>query len=128
MNNSIKKEFNDAAAWGISTSIDLYDCNPEFIRDADKIKEYVYQLCDLIKVTRFGECQVVHFGEHEKIAGYSMTQLIETSLVSGHFANASNTSYLDVFSCKFYDPETVVKFSKAYFEAKDCHMAYLLRR
>jgi len=45
-----------------------------------------------------------------------MTQLIETSLISAHFANQSNTTYLDVFSCKAYDPKTVADFSKKFFK------------
>jgi S-adenosylmethionine decarboxylase len=61
---------------------------------------------------------VIHFGEDERVAGFSMTQLIETSLISAHFANQSNTTYLDVFSCKAYDPKTVVAFSKSFFKAK----------
>jgi S-adenosylmethionine decarboxylase len=61
---------------------------------------------------------VVHFGEDARVAGFSMTQLIETSLISAHFANQSNTTYLDVFSCKAYDPKTVVEFSKGFFKAK----------
>jgi S-adenosylmethionine/arginine decarboxylase-like enzyme len=47
-----------------------------------------------------------------------MTQLIETSLISAHFANQSNTTYLDVFSCKAYDPEVVAQFAKQFFKAK----------
>ena len=61
------------------------------------------------------ETQVVHFGEDEKVAGFSMVQLIETSLISAHFANQSNTTYLDVFSCKAYNPEVVREFSQNYF-------------
>ncbi|MBG0780036.1 MAG: S-adenosylmethionine decarboxylase, partial [Desulfotignum balticum] len=34
---------------------------------------------------------------------------------SGHFANADNTVYLDVFSCKAYDPEVVREFSQTSF-------------
>ena len=67
---------------------------------------------------RFGETQVVHFGEDERVAGFSMTQLIETSLISAHFANQSNTTYLDVFSCKAYDPEVVTRFATSFFKAK----------
>jgi hypothetical protein len=59
---------------------------------------------------RYGKTQVVHFGEDERVAGFSMTQLIETSLISAHFANQSNTTYLDVFSCKAYDRKTVADF------------------
>ncbi len=86
------------------------------------------ELCDLIEMKRFGETQVVHFGEDERVAGYSMTQLIETSLVSAHFANQSNTTYLDVFSCKLYDPQKVVDFAKAYFGAKDVHVQVVRRQ
>jgi S-adenosylmethionine/arginine decarboxylase-like enzyme len=104
--------------WGILSSIDLYDCNPETIRNAEKIKQFVIELCDLIEMKRFGETQVVHFGEDEKVAGYSMTQLIETSLISAHFANLTNVTYLDVFSCKAYDSQKVVEFAKDFFQAE----------
>jgi S-adenosylmethionine/arginine decarboxylase-like enzyme len=106
-----------ATPWGLLTSLDLYDCNPETIRDADKIKKYVVDLCRLIDMKRFGECQVVHFGEEDRVAGYSMIQLIETSLISGHFANLTNSAYIDIFSCKVYDPDTVAEFTQKFFEA-----------
>jgi S-adenosylmethionine/arginine decarboxylase-like enzyme len=101
--------------WGIASSIDIYECDPAKIRDANLIKEFVVELCELIEMKRFGETQVVHFGEDEKVAGFSMVQLIETSLISAHFANKTNTTYLDVFSCKVYDPETVQTFAQQYF-------------
>lgn len=124
----IKKEYDKINAWGISTSIDLYNCAPSIIRDADLIKKYVYELCELINVNRFGDCIVVHFGEKEEIAGYSMTQLIETSLLSGHFANATNTAYLDIFSCRYYDPNVVAEFAKKFFEASNFTITYSLRK
>lgn len=101
--------------WGLLTSLDIYDCNPDTIRDADAIKRFVVELCDLIEMRRYGECQVVHFGEDERVAGYSMLQLIETSLISGHFANLTNAVYLDIFSCKAYDPDRVTEFAKKFF-------------
>ncbi len=106
--------------WGIACSFDIYDCDPVIIRDAEKIKQFVVELCDLIEMKRFGECQVVHFGEDEKVAGYSMVQLIETSLISAHFANLTNTTYLDVFSCKPYDPDAVEEFARTYFKGSRC--------
>jgi len=108
----------EAAPWGLLTSLDLYHCNPETIRSADKIRQYVFDLCDLIEMRRFGECQVVHFGEDERVKGYSMVQLIETSLISGHFANLTNAAYIDIFSCKPYEPEKVIRFTQAFFEAE----------
>jgi S-adenosylmethionine/arginine decarboxylase-like enzyme len=108
------------ALWGLLTSIDIYQCDPASIRDADLIKRFVAELCDLIEMRRFGETLVVHFGEEERVAGYSMVQLIETSLISAHFANASNAVYLDVFSCKMYDPEVVAQFACQYFGGSRC--------
>ncbi|MFH1699459.1 MAG: S-adenosylmethionine decarboxylase [Candidatus Zixiibacteriota bacterium] len=107
-------------AWGLACSFDIYDCNPDTIRNADEIKRFVYELCELIEMKRFGECVVVNFGEDERVAGFSMTQLIETSLISAHFANASNTTYLDVFSCKPYDPEVVEEFALDFFGGSRC--------
>jgi len=120
--------FNQKRYWGLSSCIDLYSCNSSFIRSESKIKDFVIQLCDLIKMKRFGECQVVNFGEDEKVAGFSMTQLIETSLISAHFANQSNTIYLDVFSCKYYNPKIVAEFAKQFFQAQSYKLSHNLRK
>lgn len=117
------KDFNSediSKAWGLACSFDIYDCNPDTIRDAEEIKRFVKELCDLIEMRRFGDTTVVNFGEDERVAGFSMTQLIETSLISAHFANASNTTYLDVFSCKPYDPAVVEQFAKEFFGGSRC--------
>lgn len=124
---NIKKEFYDTNAWGLLTSVDLYECNPKTIRDAAAIKRYVDELCELIEMKQFGETQIVNFGEDEKVAGYSMVQLIETSLISGHFANKNNSAYIDIFSCKYYEPSVVVEFTKKFFESKEVKMHYILR-
>jgi S-adenosylmethionine/arginine decarboxylase-like enzyme len=123
----IQSEINDNAnlrvfpafqdgAWGMLTSIDLEGCDPEMIRDAEAIKRYVVELCDLIDMKRFGDTHVVHFGEEERVAGYSMFQLIETSCISAHFANETNTSYIDIFSCKGYDPKVASEFTRKFFQ------------
>ena len=125
--DNIKREFLKANAWGILSSIDLFDCNPQKIRDRDAIKRYVDELCKLIEMRQFGETQIVHFGENENVAGFSMLQLIETSLISGHFANKSNNAYIDIFSCKFYEPSVAKEFTQKFFEAKQVKMSYILR-
>lgn len=114
--------------WGIATAIDIYDCDPPTIRDAKAIRRFVVELCDLIEMKRFGETLVVHFGEDEKVAGYSMVQLIETSLISAHFANLTNTTYLDVFSCKPYDPGIVSAFARDYFGGSRVETSVTFRR
>lgn len=114
--------------WGIASSIDIYQCDPQKIRDAAFIRTFVAELCDLIQMKRFGETQVVHFGEDERVAGFSMIQLIETSLISGHFANLTNAVYLDVFSCKPYNPEVVQSFAQTRFGGSRSTLNVTLRR
>ncbi|MCP3954739.1 MAG: adenosylmethionine decarboxylase [Desulfobacterales bacterium] len=122
------KETTRRTPWGLLSSVDIRNCNPETIRSAEKIENFVAELCDRIAMKRYGNCQIIHFGEDEKVAGYSMTQLIETSLVSGHFANASNTAYIDVFSCKFYEPRLVAEFALSFFEGADYKLHIAVRQ
>jgi len=106
-----------AEYWGISSSIDLYECDLALMQNAEAIREFVKQLCERIKMRRYGETQVVFFGDDPRVTGFSMTQLIETSLISAHFADASRAIYLDVFSCAPYEPEDAANFAAEYFKA-----------
>jgi S-adenosylmethionine decarboxylase len=126
--SGIRRDYKSQNAWGLLASIDLHDCNPDTIRSAEEIQRFVVELCERIKMKRFGECTVVDFGEDEKVAGFSMVQLIETSCISAHFANATNTTYLDIFSCKYYNPYEASEFAKEFFKAKDYNLSYTLRK
>ena len=122
------KEEETTEYWGVSSNIDLYDCDLATMQNADAIREFAVALCDRIKMRRYGETQVVFFGDEPRVQGYSMTQLIETSLVSGHFADASRAIYLDVFSCAPYDPEDAAKFASEYFKAASYKLNVVHRR
>ena len=121
------EKFRKDKPWGLYTSVDLYDCNPETIRSAEKIKKFVIELCDLIEMRRYGEPVVVNFGEDPRVSGFSMTQLIEASLISGHFAEQTNAAYIDVFSCKEYLPGVVADFCKKFFSAKEVKTSVVFR-
>ena len=123
-----KRMSGEADYWGISSSIDLYECDLALMQDADAIREFVKILCDRIKMRRYGETQVVHFGDDPRVTGFSMTQLIETSLISAHFADASCAIYLDVFSCAPYEPEEAAKFAADYFKARTYNVNVVYRK
>ncbi|MFH2057706.1 MAG: adenosylmethionine decarboxylase [Pseudomonadota bacterium] len=125
---SWKKEVEQKQPWAVLTSVDIYRCDPAIVRDADQIKDFIYQLCDRIDMKRNGDCQVIHFGEDEKTEGFSMTQLIENSLISGRFANATNSAYLDIFSCKYYEPREVAEFASSFFKGEHYKMQITLRQ
>lgn len=126
--DKLQQEFKKQDGWGVEMQLDLHNCNPELIRSKEDITRYVRELCDLIKMKRFGDTQVVHFGEDEKVAGYSMVQLIETSLISGHFANATNASYINIFSCKMYDPKVVSDFTTNFFGGTVSNSTVVIRK
>jgi len=67
------------------------------------------------------------FGDDPVVHGFSMTQLIETSLVSAHFAEESDSVYLDVFSCKFYDAKELVEYAMKFFEGEYYNAHSILR-
>jgi len=125
---AVVEEATRQGVWGVASSIDIYNCDPDKIRCPDTIRKFVVDLCELIEMKRFGPTQVVHFGEDERVAGYSMVQLIETSLISAHFANASGAVYLDVFSCKPYNPDVVRQFAQEAFGGAKSILHVTLRR
>lgn len=104
--------------WGWHTQIDLHNCNSKLISSKHHIETYVKELCDLIDMKRFGDPIVIDFGLEPRVAGYSMFQLIETSNISGHFANESNRAFIDIFSCKKYNEKAAAEFTAAFFCGK----------
>lgn len=110
-------ESQSSPYWGLSSCIDLYECDLGNMQDAEGIKDFVRRLCEKIGMRRYGETQVVHFGDDPRVTGFSMTQLIETSLISAHFADNSRAIYLDVFSCAPYDPKAAAEFAAEHFGA-----------
>ena len=67
--------------WGRWCGIDMRDCDLSIISDRDSVARYIEELCDLLKFRRYGPSTIVRFGKRPEIAGFSFTQLIETSLV-----------------------------------------------
>lgn len=112
--------------WGLCLALDVKDCQPHLIRSKETIQEYVAQLCKLIDMKTYGDCHVVHFGTGNK-EGFSMFQLIETSNICGHFANDTNTAYIDIFSCKAYDPHIVAHFTVQFFKGESVDMKTFYR-
>jgi len=123
----IMEHYQQENPWGLSTSVDLQGCNPASIQSAEKIHAFVDALCTLIDMKKFGPTVVVDFGEDPRVSGYSMTQLIETSLISGHFANQSDAAYIDIFSCKAYPPYVAAEFAREFFEAQEVRVSIHFR-
>ena len=108
----------DSDTFGMEVVLDLYNCNPETTRSKEKLQEYARKLCKVIEMTPYGAPYAERFGLNEaKTAGYSIVQLIETSSITGHFSEERNSAYINIFSCKEFDPKQAAEFSRKFFEA-----------
>lgn len=120
---------NEENMFGQELILNLYDCNLETISSGEKIKEFVVKLCDdVIKMKRYGEALIPHFGHDNPItSGYSLVQLIETSSVTAHFSEYKKSVYLNIFSCAWYDPKATEEFCKEFFGAQRVESTLLKR-
>ena len=104
--------------WGRSASVDLHGCDNRLLQDPKAIQHFVKALCKVLKMKRVGPTEIKRFG-HNKLRGYSMMQFIETSTIVAHFDEQGSRAFIDVFSCKKYDPKPVARFCQKFFKAKD---------
>lgn len=113
--------------WGWHLVLNLYDCSLEQIQSAEVIRQFVIELCDVIEMRRFGEPTIINFGEDPRVSGYSLVQLIETSNICAHFADQSRAVYLDIFSCKKFDPEAAARFTIETFGSQKASGTFISR-
>ena len=112
--------------WGKHLVLDAGGCSPKMIGCPIVIKNFTKDLVKRIDMVAYGEPQIVMFGTGNK-KGYTLIQLIETSNIAAHFVEENNTMYLDVFSCKDFDPSIVKETVREYFDAPQFSSRAFLR-
>ncbi len=125
--DTINKAFDQEQAWGLCTSIDLHNCANLMVesKESEKaIEQFVIELCELIDMNRYGHPMIKWFGTGA-VQGYTLTQLIETSCISAHWAG--DRMFLDIFSCKSYDPYAAIEFTKKFFKSEDASITIWIR-
>jgi S-adenosylmethionine decarboxylase len=121
-------ELLSAGAFGMELVLDLVGCDPATIRSKERLVAYARELCRVVDMTPYGAPFVERFGEDgTKTAGYSLVQLIETSSITGHFSEQSDRAYLNVFSCKHFDPRAATEFTQRFFAARAARHTLLIR-
>lgn len=118
------------APWGWLTAIDAAECDAEAINNTDTFQSFIDELLDRIEMVRIGDLHIFWCDTNDpnKI-GYSIYQLLQDSNVSAHFCPADrNSAYMDIFSCKKYDPELVVEIFQKYFSAGKVHYSTITRK
>lgn len=125
--SDLQSAYEEEQCWGMVASIDLYDCHPQHIKNPEKIQALIDGLCAEIKMKKFGPAMIQRFAEGE-LEGYSALQFIETSSITMHFDETKNRAFIDVFSCKFFEPAVAEKFCLDFLEAKTAKIRHYFRQ
>ena len=108
--------------YGKELIIDLHDCDVSmFTRKS--IRSYCIQLCRLIKMKR----EDLHFWDDHNVpekykqtsehtSGISAVQFILTSNITIHTLNLLSNAYINIFSCKDFNSDEALEFTKEWFK------------
>lgn len=107
--------------------LDCSKCVSTAIRCPTNIANFANNLVRKIDMVPYGKPQIHHFGTGDK-AGYTLVQLIETSNISAHFCEETNDMYLDVFSCKPFNPSHVEMVVSLHFGPLHKNRTFLTRQ
>lgn len=99
-------EIENKNYWGYHYMVNAAGVDVECLKSYERVYGFAKNLVKAIDMVAYGEPQIVDFGTGDK-AGFTLVQLIETSNISAHFVNELGQIYLDVFSCKDFDPKVV---------------------
>jgi len=114
-------------SWGYHLIVNASGCLPQSIRCSNNIYQFTKRLVHKIDMVSYGEPQIVMFGTGNK-KGYTLVQLIETSNITAHFVEETNDLYLDVFSCKPFEPKDVMSVLGDSFSPVKSETRFLVRQ
>lgn len=107
---------NKEDPWGWELILDCFGSPVKKIKDEENIREFIKALVKNIDMVAYGEPFVERFATHdEDKAGISFCQMIETSNITGHFAEKTGDFYINIFSCKTFDPEDAIGTVYSFF-------------
>ena len=123
-----KETIMKSDTWGYHLLLDCTSGDRSLISSKQNIREFITELVWSIDMIAFGNPWIEHFATHaEDKAGISFCQMIETSNITGHFVDSTGNFYIDVFSCKPYDKETVIDLVDKYFNPSKIKQHYISR-
>ena len=115
-------------AWGYHLLLDCKQGDISSITSKENISNFVKQLVKDIDMVAYGDLMIERFATHDPDkAGISFCQMIETSNITGHFVDLNGDFYIDVFSCKSYDTNTVLDLVQKYFSPTNTSTKFIDR-
>ena len=100
--------------WGMLAAIDLHGCERRRLEDPDNIRRFVPTLIQAVGMRAHGPLMLERFGDDE-LEGWSALQFIETSSITIHADEVMGRCFVDVFSCRPFDPDVAAAIAVAHF-------------
>lgn len=118
--------------WGKHLIIDANLCDEINIRNIEKIKHFIDDVCELGKMEKKGELIIEEFPEtkfniENDLVGYSIVQIISLSNITLHINFISRTIYFDFFTCGALKTDLIAVLFNNYFNPKTIKKIILQR-
>jgi S-adenosylmethionine/arginine decarboxylase-like enzyme len=115
-----------AQAWGFHLLVDCVGMN-KAIDDEKDIEAFFTDLINALDMTPLTEFFCVKVNDKKDGRGISAFQMITTSHIAMHFDDAGHNGFMDVFSCKEFDPKIVLKMIEEHFKPKNTMVQFVYR-
>jgi S-adenosylmethionine/arginine decarboxylase-like enzyme len=112
--SSVREARRAAPPWGMLAAIDLHGCERPALADAETIRTFVAAVIDAIGMRAHGPLHLERFGDGE-LEGWSAMQFIETSSITLHADEVAGRCFVDVFSCRPFDPDVAAGIAAGHF-------------
>jgi S-adenosylmethionine/arginine decarboxylase-like enzyme len=122
----ISDQFIEGNHWGLSTLLTIEDCNICYITDKKFLCGFIGDLVDFLDMQQYGEPVIERFGKGD-LLGFSVVQLIHTSCITMHFSEVDQRAFIDIFSCKGYEPSAVAEYCTGYLMGSSYTADWLFR-
>jgi S-adenosylmethionine/arginine decarboxylase-like enzyme len=100
--------------WGMLAAIDLHGCDAMRLADAESIRRFVPSVIEAIGMRAHGPLELDRFGDGE-LEGWSAMQFIETSSITVHADEVWGRCFVDIFSCRSFEPDAAAAIAVAHF-------------
>jgi len=105
--------------WGVEMTIDGIAGDISLVTSKEVITAFFEKLVKDIDMVSFGPLWIERFATHDETkSGFSAFQMIETSNICGHFVEGDGSFYLNIFSCKDFEPTAVLQLVDKFFQCK----------
>lgn len=105
--------------FGYELRLNLGLCDRAVITNPAELLSWAQRLAQKIGMTPYGEPWIEHFGPAGKV-GWTVFFPITESNFTVHANDDSLSAFVNIFSCKIFDPELATDITATFFDTEAC--------